>query len=582
MKILKLTTSLSLMLLIAATHGQAQSLQDVCQKLGTNPMDKQLIEQLRVMTRSLGDVHQKSLSGTLFCLSAMTMGDSRKAAAVKTILHKEFPSSLYLSFLEPAYSGDACAKCEGGGTYRKPCTQCGASGKCKTCKGTGESPMLGLLNETRSCMACKGTGACTSCAGRGSPSVACRACANGFAPSTLGARETYMALLKHGAEGGDTPQIRHATSLRAILAAMDAATQQARTTPSLSVIRAAVSQAQRQARGAIQNARIRISGTIKDVRPNGACRIQINLTELRQCLPELRDDTLQVKGLTAIDLAGRGPDAALFKRGAKLELYGTPELVTMAVGSPSFPLDCTPIATVGMTVGYPRPIIGTIVMRDYSVMQSRRLFKSPFATAPKASLAKPVAASPAAAKTSMTATQPTGDVSDDSFGALLCRLDAHAKAVDKAPTTILKSDVLAQFRKGGVALFTADEVDVYATVKDIKILGSGKVEIAFESVDLGSYASQAQKYMSLMRAGWRIAVPMTSARAREVRPGQRLTLHSRTSFSTKGGYSVTTSSNAADLELFKIIVSGSKIYTPVAGIRLKVLSYDIEGNGQDI
>jgi hypothetical protein len=176
--------------------------------------------------------------------------------------------------------------------------------------------------------------------------------------------------------------------------------------------------------------------------------------------------------LTAIELAGSGADAARFKRGAKLELYGTPELVTLAIGSPSFPLDCTPVATVGMTVIGTSPIIGTIVMRDYSVMQGRRLFKSPFATAPKAALAKPAAARPAAAKTSMTATQPTGDVSDDSFGALLCRLDAHAKAVDKAPTTILKSDALARFRKGGVALFAADEVDVYAKVKDIKILGS--------------------------------------------------------------------------------------------------------------
>jgi hypothetical protein len=133
----------------------------------------------------------------------------------------------------------------------------------------------------------------------------------------------------------------------------------------------------------MQNARIRISGSIKDVRSNGAGRIQINLTELRQCLPELRDDTLQVKGLTAIELAGSGADAARFKRGAKLELYGTPELVTLAIGSPSFPLDCTPIATVGMKFGYGSRPIGTIVMRDYSVMQGRRLFKSPFATAPK-------------------------------------------------------------------------------------------------------------------------------------------------------------------------------------------------------
>jgi hypothetical protein len=231
MKILKLTTSLSLMLLIAATHGQAQSLQDVCQKLGTNPMDKQLIEQLRVMTRSLGDIHQKSLSGTLFCLSAMTMGDSRKAAAVKTVLHKEFPTSLYLSFLEPAYSGVACAKCEGSGTFGKSCSKCDASGKCKACKGIGKSSMPGLLTQARSCMACKGAGVCASCGGRGSASVSCGSCANGFKPSALGARDTYMALLKHGAEGGDTPQVRHATSLRAILAAMDAATQQARTTP---------------------------------------------------------------------------------------------------------------------------------------------------------------------------------------------------------------------------------------------------------------------------------------------------------------------------------------------------------------
>ena len=567
MNIRTLTGILSLILSIAATHGQAQSLQDVCRQLGANPTDKQLIEQLRVMTRSLGDDQQKSLSGTLFCLSVMAMGDSRRAAAVKTALHRAFPSSRYTSFLEPAYSGDVCAKCEGCETYRQPCTNCGTSRRCKSCKGTGKSFVTGLRTQTRSCLECRGTGTgtCRSCDGRGFTSITCRSCTNGFAPSAQRACDAFIELLKHGAEGGDIPQIPRATSLRAILSAMDAATHQARTSPTHRAMLAAVAQAQQQARVAINNAQIRISGTIKNAVPNGAARIHINLTELKQCQPELRDDTLTVQGLTVIALAGSASDAALFLRGAKLELHGTPEFITTAIGNPSFPLDCTPIAEVGMKWGYTPRIIGTIVMRNYSVAQSHRIFKSPFATAPKTASAK----------------SPTGAVSADSFGALLCRLDSLAQAVEKAPTTILKNDALAQFHKGGVALFADAQVDVYAKVQDIKMRGSDKVEIAFKSIDLGSYALQPKKSMGLMGASWRISVPMTAARAREVRPGQLLTLHGKASLIPRDG-SIAAAIQAAYLHLFNIVVSGHTAFGPDAGIRLKVLSYAIEGNGQDI
>jgi hypothetical protein len=266
-----------------------------------------------------------------------------------------------------------------------------------------------------------------------------------------------------------------------------------------------------------------------------------------------------------IALEGNASDAALFLRGGKLELHGTPEFITTAIGSPSFPLDCTPIAEVGIKWGFTPRIIGTIVMRNYSVAQSHRIFKSPFATVPKAA----------------SANNPTGAASADSFGALLCRLNAHAQEVEKAPTTILKNDALAQFHKGGVALFADAEIDVSAKVQDIKMRGSDKVEIAFKSIDLGSYALQAKKSMGLMGASWRISVPMTAARARKVRPGQLLTLHGKASLIPRDGSIIAASIQGAYLHLFHIVVSGHTAGLH-AGIRLKVLSYAIEGNGQDI
>jgi len=335
------------------------------------------------MTRSLAAEEQRALSGTLYYFASVLAGDTRKAEAVKRVLGREFSASLYIDFIEPAYMGVACDTCEGNGTVKRPCDKCGATGQCKTCKGTGESSIQGLVTETRKCMPCAGTGSCRTCDGQKAAARPCRSCKNGFAPTPRRARETYLALLKHGAEGGDIPQIPRSTSLRAILATMDAAVQDARVAPSRTTMLAAVGQARQQARVAINNAMIRISGSVKDARPNGAGRVQVKLTGLDQCQQDVRDDRLQVQGWTAIELTGNASSAALFLRGARVELYGKPELLTSVPGSSGFPLDCTPIATVSANFrNYGRQTVGTIVMRDYSVTQSHRIFPSPFTTPP--------------------------------------------------------------------------------------------------------------------------------------------------------------------------------------------------------
>ncbi len=61
------------------------------------------------------------------------------------------------------------------------------------------------------------------------------------------------------------------------------------------------------------------------------------------------------------------------------------------------------------------------------------------------------------------------------LGTLLCRLDVLAREVEKAQTTILKDDAMARFHKQGSVMFANTEIQLQATVKDIKMVGNDKV-----------------------------------------------------------------------------------------------------------
>jgi hypothetical protein len=169
------------------------------------------------------------------------------------------------------------------------------------------------------------------------------------------------------------------------------------------------------------------------------------------------------------------------------------------------------------------------------------------------------------------------------LGTLLCRLDVLAREVEKAQTTILKDDAMARFHKQGSVMFANTEIQLQATVKDIKMVGNDKVQLSFSGVDLGAYAHQSKKAMRLQPLNCNIKIPMTVEKARKVRPGQQLTLRVRPTFTPRNGQSVLSAVHSVHTDLFNITVKGRKSFTGYdAGIRIRTLSYAIKNKPQNI
>ena len=169
------------------------------------------------------------------------------------------------------------------------------------------------------------------------------------------------------------------------------------------------------------------------------------------------------------------------------------------------------------------------------------------------------------------------------LGTLLCRLDVIAREVEKAQTTILKDDAMARFHKAGSAMFANTEMQLQATVKDIKMVGNDKAELSFSGVDLGAYAQQSKKAMRLQPLNCNIKIPMTVEKARKVRPGQLLTLRVTPTFTPRSGRSFISIAHSVHTGLFNITVKGRKSFLGYdAGIRIRLLSYSIKNKRQNI
>jgi len=192
--------------LLVALSASGQDLKETCATLVATPGDREAIEKLRVMTRILVLDDNRALAGTLYSLACITQGDSRRASAAKAAIQKSFPASVYPTFLEPAFIGDKCKSCAGTGVSSRACTKCASKGKCTACGGRGSSGIPDLQGNQRPCMTCDGSGQCVVCTGSKIVAAACRSCSGGYVPSVQRAKETYLALLKHAAEGGELPQ----------------------------------------------------------------------------------------------------------------------------------------------------------------------------------------------------------------------------------------------------------------------------------------------------------------------------------------------------------------------------------------
>jgi hypothetical protein len=183
--------------------------------------------------------------------------------------------------------------------------------------------------------------------------------------------------------------------------------------------------------------------------------------------------------------------------------------------------------------------------------------------------------------TASTGARKTSPVRTADLGDLLCRLDGFAREVGKAETTILKKDAISRFHREGKSMFANTELELHAKVKDIKMVGNGKVELSFSSVDLGEYAKQAKKAMRLQALNCKVKIPMAADNARKVRPGQLLTLRVSPTFTPRNGDSILSAAHSVHTDIFNITVNGSKSFFGYdAGIRIGPLTYSIKNRSQ--
>jgi len=169
------------------------------------------------------------------------------------------------------------------------------------------------------------------------------------------------------------------------------------------------------------------------------------------------------------------------------------------------------------------------------------------------------------------------------LGNLLCRLDVFAREIEKAPTTVLKDDAMSRFHKEGVAMFGNTEIELETSVKDIKMLGSGRAELSFNGVNLGTYSAQKQKAMNVgLVVNPKVKIPITADKARQIRPGQPLKLRVAPTFVPRNDQNFLSTVHSSYSDLFTITVKGPlKLRLGYnAGIRIKLLAYSVKlGDG---
>ena len=73
---------------------------------------------------------------------------------------------------------EVCASCSGAGTKKRKCLECGGSGRCHTCNGSGGLVSAGFnrANGWRPCGKCGGKGKCSKCGGQGAVDGKCLSC----------------------------------------------------------------------------------------------------------------------------------------------------------------------------------------------------------------------------------------------------------------------------------------------------------------------------------------------------------------------------------------------------------------------
>ncbi len=204
MKVIDFAAAALLPLLLIAARAEIREVEapearliQACETLLKMPLSAPDLQMLANVSRDASanpEIRKRSMSA--YALSLLLQGNTNSFMRAVKIQHSTFPDGQQplIRVTENDYIA-ACGDCEGKGIKPATCPYCLGSGKCRTCKGTGQ--VQSSAGASVKCTACVTPGVCRMCAGRKILDKPCPACNGTGRVFKLGARvrENYNELL---------------------------------------------------------------------------------------------------------------------------------------------------------------------------------------------------------------------------------------------------------------------------------------------------------------------------------------------------------------------------------------------------
>ncbi len=188
---------LALALLTGPVLAQTPPIDGILGGLRDQPLNPVLLRDVKTAIPSVTDPTMRCKLGVLYALGCLASGNADEGLAMRTLLNKNFPHDELLQELSDDRICATCPDCNNG-RILEPCVQCNGTGRCPTCKGTGQQtvPGLGAPRKTK-CMYCTDNpGKCKTCGGAKGFPKACPTCSgSGLVGSAAKAQILYQRLL---------------------------------------------------------------------------------------------------------------------------------------------------------------------------------------------------------------------------------------------------------------------------------------------------------------------------------------------------------------------------------------------------
>lgn len=164
-----------------------------------SPTDLQTLANVARDTSANPEIRKRSMAA--YALALLLQGNTNTFTRAAEIQRSSFPDGPQplIRVTQADYSA-VCAECGGKGVKPATCPACLGSGKCRTCKGTGQ--VKSSAGAAVKCASCQEPGVCRMCAGRKTLEKPCPSCNGTGRVFKLGARvrENYDELLSGIAE----------------------------------------------------------------------------------------------------------------------------------------------------------------------------------------------------------------------------------------------------------------------------------------------------------------------------------------------------------------------------------------------